>query len=90
MSEGIEIDSIGGACPTQAYGRIDGKPFYFRYRYGRWTIDIDGANIGGGEHGDSLDGAMGYDDVTTIIQEAARRWRAKGSPVGVLVTAKWK
>ena len=40
--EGLEIDWIGGNCPVQAEGRIDGKPFYFRARGQRWTIGIGG------------------------------------------------
>ena len=38
----IEIDEIGGNCPVQAEGRIDGEPFYFRARGARWSIGIGG------------------------------------------------
>lgn len=38
----IKIDYIGGNCPVQAEGRIDGKPFYFRARGCSWSIGIGG------------------------------------------------
>lgn len=35
------VTSIGGACPTQAEGvTADGRPYYFRARHGRWTLDV--------------------------------------------------
>lgn len=35
------IDYVGGACPTQAWGRTaDDRPFYFRARHGEWTLEI--------------------------------------------------
>lgn len=37
---GIEIDWLGGNCPVQAEGRIDGEPFYFRARGEHWRLDI--------------------------------------------------
>ena len=41
----ITIDAIGGNCPVQADGKIDGKPFYFRARGGRWSISIGGSDV---------------------------------------------
>ena len=35
-----EIDMIGGNCPVQAEGFIDGQPFYFRARGGSWSLSI--------------------------------------------------
>jgi hypothetical protein len=37
---GIHIDYIGGNCPVQAEGTVDGKPFYFRARWDKWSIGI--------------------------------------------------
>jgi hypothetical protein len=31
---------IGGKCPVQAEGTINGLPFYFRSRYGHWSLSI--------------------------------------------------
>lgn len=42
----IIIETIGGLCPVQAEGTIDGKPFYFRARGQRWTIGIEGEPVG--------------------------------------------
>ena len=37
---GVWVRSIGGYCPCQADGTINGNPFYFRARHGKWTLDI--------------------------------------------------
>ena len=41
----IVIESIGGQCPVQAEGTIDGKPFYFRARNAYWSIGIGGEDV---------------------------------------------
>lgn len=38
----IRIASLGGNCPVQAEGSIDGKPFYFRARGNSWRMNIGG------------------------------------------------
>lgn len=38
--QGIEIDTIGGLCPVQAEGAVDGQQFYFRARGERWALHI--------------------------------------------------
>lgn len=45
MNERIErngyvLDWIGGFCPVQAEGSIDGHPLYFRARGSRWSLTI--------------------------------------------------
>lgn len=42
---GIEIDKLGGMCPVQAEGRMDGRPFYFRARWDSWSVGV--APVGG-------------------------------------------
>lgn len=37
----LHIEMIGGFCPVQAEGTIDGKPFYFRARGFRWELEIE-------------------------------------------------
>ena len=41
----IVIDLIGGNCPVQAEGKINGVDFYFRARGSRWSINIGGADL---------------------------------------------
>lgn len=36
----VEIDQIGGNCPVQAEGTIDGRQFYFRARGMYWSLEI--------------------------------------------------
>lgn len=41
----IKLHSIGGNCPVQAEGTIDGYEFYFRARGEKWSMAIGGADI---------------------------------------------
>lgn len=46
MSEpDIIIQWIGGNCPVQAGGFVNGKPFYFRARGEEWRMNIGGADV---------------------------------------------
>lgn len=36
----IILDYIGGNCPVQAEGTINGRWFYFRARGARWSLEI--------------------------------------------------
>lgn len=38
--EGLSLEYCGGACPTQAWGTIDGQRFYFRARGGGWSFEV--------------------------------------------------
>lgn len=42
----VNIGVIGGNCPLQAEGTIDGVPFYFRARGRRWTMGIGKDPVG--------------------------------------------
>lgn len=37
----IVFDTIGGQCPVQAEGTIDGHGFYFRARGESWSIQVN-------------------------------------------------
>jgi hypothetical protein len=37
---GVKIDSLGGKCPIQGYGTVDGVPFYFKGRGEKWVISV--------------------------------------------------
>lgn len=37
---GATLDTIGGNCPVQAEGMVDGQPFYFRARGAHWSLDV--------------------------------------------------
>ena len=37
---GLTVDWIGGNCPVQAEGSIDGKRFYFRARGEHWQFHV--------------------------------------------------
>lgn len=41
MSEpSVVIEEIGGNCPVQAEGTINGKRFYFRARGEHWRVEV--------------------------------------------------
>lgn len=44
-SEGLVIDWLGGNCPVQAEGTIDGQKFYFRARGSKWSFSVGGELI---------------------------------------------
>lgn len=87
----IEYTELGGACPVQADGAIDGHPFYFRYRGDQWSLTI--APIGGdpmdtiaavyfrsrdNHTGEYFNGWMEDDEVREIVVACAREWAEGG------------
>lgn len=47
--EGLNINYMGGACPTQSEGQIQGVPFYYRARHGSWYLSIGADPVMDGE-----------------------------------------
>lgn len=89
MSRGVTIDIIGGLCPVQAEGRIDGMPFYFRARGERWSLEIGqlGSDPGldpplwtmQGWHGVWPDaGYIDEHEARSLIAQAVKVWRGWG------------
>lgn len=79
----IVIDSIGGFCPTQGEGTIDGVPFYFRARHGAWGMGVgkDPVGVAMGmvegflrEGDDPTSGYMEEAEVERIIRECAAEY----------------
>ena len=84
------IESIGGCCPCQAEGTMNGYPFYFRARHGDWQLDV--AEVGGdpveasipddpalyrAEGDDPWDGYMPVEAAKILIQTAHIRFSAQ-------------
>ncbi len=40
-ADNVVIDELGGACPEQWGGSVDGHRFYFRERHGEWRLELD-------------------------------------------------
>ena len=80
----LEIKSVGGMCPCQAEGVWDDQSFYFRARWGAWTIEIgatpddavSGELVAEGE--DSTGGWMSEEDAIKIVNEVYAKWSKKG------------
>ena len=36
----VVITGVGGNCPVQGYGTVNGKPFYFRARGEDWSMCV--------------------------------------------------
>lgn len=83
--QSIVIEHLGGNCPVQAEGIIDGKAFYFRSRGAQWSMSIGGADVVGapewyheepyGEWPDA--GWIGTDEARAFIEKAAALYRAR-------------
>lgn len=41
----IQIQWLGGNCPVQAKGTINGKEFYFRARGDSWSLSVGGSDV---------------------------------------------
>lgn len=41
----IHVKYLGGNCPVQSEGTIDGKEFYFRARHNHWSMSIGGDDL---------------------------------------------
>lgn len=91
--DGMDID-IGGACPVQGYGHVNGLPVYFRARGENWSfsiaaladadpVDVSWGNADGwwfeGEYGSGFDaGWMVAEHSTAIIRACVKAWTASG------------
>lgn len=40
MPRDITIDSLGGACPLQGRGTVDGLLWYYRSRHNAWSLEV--------------------------------------------------
>lgn len=68
--DNIVIDRLGGLCPVQAEGTIDGVPFYFRSRGEHWSIEI-----GEGNTAKVVEALTGGGEATREDVEARPVWR---------------
>jgi hypothetical protein len=79
----IIIESVGGYCPVQAEGTINGERFYFRARHEHWLLAIGGddpSDIAPWEYeerygdGPYAAGYMEVDEAKRFIEAAAERY----------------
>lgn len=85
----IKITSLGGNCPVQAEGTVNGEEFYFRARGNRWSMGIGGDDTVGEpmwEYSEAYKhtepyaaGWMSEDEARLFIAKAASYW-ASGYP----------
>lgn len=80
----IHIDELGGQCPVQAEGFVDGEPFYFRSRGCAWTMGIGGEPVGapaweyGEPYGEWPDaGFITLDEARGFIEASVKLWRER-------------
>jgi hypothetical protein len=77
---GIQVNMLGGNCPVQAEGAIDGVRFFFRARGEHWSIDVGGDD--GFRHrekwgdGPFEAGWMPEDEARRMIEKGAALFRA--------------
>lgn len=81
----IIIQELGGNCPVQGGGTVDGKEFYFRARGKSWTMGIGGDVVGNPDWsyrqpygtGDFDAGYMSEDEARAFIHQAAGQYLAE-------------
>lgn len=95
LGAGIALDWLGGNCPVQAEGYIDGKRFYFRARGEHWSLEIhptadgqylDWPDEGQWRHEETYGtwpeaGWMPEDMARAMIVRGAELYRANGARV---------
>ncbi len=86
MPAAIVIEYLGGNCPVQGEGTIDGKPFYFRARGDCWRLGIGGDPVVspeweyGEDYGTWPDaGWMTAEEAEQFLRQAAKRF-SDGEP----------
>jgi hypothetical protein len=80
----LNIDWIGGNCPVQSEGTVDGKPYYFRARGEHWSMGIGGDPVGEPEwywrekysDDDFVAGWMTEEEAVHFINQAAADYAA--------------
>jgi hypothetical protein len=86
----IVIRQLGGNCPVQSEGTIDGAEYYFRARHESWTLCIGGEDVilapewfyeePNGALGSVDAGWMSEQEAETFLRQAAQRYHdQKGS-----------
>lgn len=84
----VILDWIGGNCPVQAEGTVNGKPFYFRARGESWSMSIGGEDVVGRPewfheegYGETqfAAGWMTIDEAKNFIAVAAKRYETEHS-----------
>lgn len=53
----IHIERLWGHCPVQAFGTVNGMPFYFRARFNSWVFAVAAS-----KHADPVQVAIGVED----------------------------
>ena len=83
----VVIETIGGNCPVQAEGLIDGFGFYFRARGQQWSMEIYDGTEGGWYYTEPYGevqyeaGWMEMEEAREFIQQAAERFhRERNAP----------
>jgi hypothetical protein len=85
----VVITWLGGNCPVQAEGTVDGKPFYFRARGEHWSMGIGGEPVGAPEweyeeaYGEwPAAGWMSTDEARAFIAQAVELYRQRDTDDG--------
>jgi hypothetical protein len=83
----MEIEWLGGQCPFQAEGTINGEPFYFRSRGTHWEMSIGEIDVSGDpvwyyeeEYGEwPTAGWITADEARAFIRKAAEMFATRAT-----------
>jgi hypothetical protein len=81
---GARLVETCAACPTQYDVHLpDGRTLYFRYRFARWQLHLDGPSgpsVQGEGPGEGLDGWLSAGEVLDLLERAVPLLLARLSP----------
>jgi hypothetical protein len=68
----LNIETLGGACPCQGYGTLDGERFYFRYRHDDAQLEVGPPD----EHDDDMPTRPPrlYAEINDVTGDFERGW----------------
>lgn len=78
----IDITYLGGNCPVQAEGFVNGAPFYFRARHEHWSFGVGSDPVDGDGFyvrqryvdGQGDAGWMSEEEARAVIEVAAKMY----------------
>lgn len=84
----VHIELIGGYCPVQAEGTVNGQEFYFRARHAHWRMNIGGDVVANPAWSYSEPYGDGPHDAGWMEESEARAFIAKAANLWLAVAAK--
>jgi hypothetical protein len=98
LTLGLAFTWVGGSCPAEAEGTVNGTPFYFRARCGGWmfSIGFDPVTVMmstvPGFYCEGVDPTCGYmepEEVRRVVRRCVGEFFGAAGPVGREANRSW-